>query len=917
MSTSSLLTGVARNGLAWQLLQAMPEATFLVDRESLAILATNPSGEKLTERSSDDLIDLPFVEIFVRIDGGDIAAAINSDQSVLTPSEFEIRMRSDQAPVQPMVARYQLLDCDEQTIWLVTVGPTRATRQSTDTAFRIGNVQYSAPSAGHIASIRCARDGAIVQCSESISELFELPGDSEFTVETLLQRVTPADGDAVRERWSQFLTDGKPYETRFRINHQSGELKHVTWAARIESNDSDDSVLVLIHDDTELVRLKTLENEHHSSIAKLEEIVLSIEGFAWESEASTGAFTYVSSRAEEIFGYSESQWIEDPGFFPSVIHPEERDAILSFCLAETKDGTDHAMTYRMIAADGSIRWVRDIVYLARNDAGVVTHLRGLIIDITDEHHLRDQLAESERRFRRLFDESPTALIELDWSDVRHRLQELQDSGVSDIRTWLTEHPEEVFELSRLGCITAVNRSALELFEASSIDDFNGHVRSIMREDSMPALREHLLFRLSGERTFESDNVNYTFFGKRIDVHFTVTAAAGAEESWSRLYSSLVNVTPQRQAKILRDGQSQVLESLAANNSVENVLSTLATELERQSPDIRTTVFRTSSARSTLQKIANAGVAEEIVTLIDSIRIDDLYGHNCEHADIRLASTNRDGVRKDPERTIPTISEIISRAIGSCGYHCGVLKPAIGPDNQLLGVLTVFHTTSNEFTTHEEDVVNNFSDLTGLVLQHDQRQRVLTLRTDELHSLFESYPDALLRIAPDGTIVDRYSGTQLTEFLHLSEEPSGQILWHLLPQQDAGLIRTAIENVTVGKQQESIHFSVQHDRERRDFEARFLPLPSTDEQIAILRDVTQLKLAELKLEHASEQFRYLFENSPDAIFVESPGGMVLDANQTACDLHKLSRDQLIGQDVLSLVPPRSFHPVGCTGDWRSF
>ena len=901
MSTSSHLTGVARDGLAWQLLQAMPEAVFLVDCELFLILATNRAGEKLAERSLGDLVELEFSEVFAGIDGGDIAIANISDGSAETPPELKLFMRGDHSQSLPMVANFRQLECDQQTIWMVTVDPTKSNRQRSDTWSRLDG-QSSSPSASHIASVRCARDGTIVQCSESISDLFELPEDSEVTVETLLQRVLPADRDTVRERWSRFLADGNSYEIRFRINCQGGELRHVTWAAQFESSIGDESVLVLVHDDTELVRLRSLEAEHHTSIAKLEEIVLSIEGFAWECESSTGVFTYVSSRAEELFGYPESTWRGDPEFFPSIIHPEDREETLGFCAAETQNGTDHAMTYRMIAADGSVRWVRDIVYLARNDEGVVTHLRGLIIDITDEHHLRDQLAQSEGRFHRLFDESPTALIEMDWSDVRNRLQEIQNSGISDLRTWLIDRPEEIVELSRLGRITAVNRSALDLFEASCLDDFNGHVGSIMREESMAALREHVLFRLSGGRTFEADNVNYTFSGERRDVHFTVTAAVGAEESWSRLYSSLVDVTPQRRAKMLRDGQSQVLESLASNNPLEDVLSTLAMELENQSSEIHATVFQTSSDRATLEKVANGSVAEEIVTLIDTVRINDLYDDDCRYEDICLTSANRDVVRNEPERTLPTIAEIIARAIGSCGYECGVMKSAIGPDNQLLGVIAVFHTTSSELTAHEEDVVTSFTDLAALVIQHDQHRRALTLRTDELHSLFESYPDALLRIAPDGTIVERYSGSQLTQLLHLSQETSGQILWHLLPRQDAGLIRTAIENVSAGNLQESINFSVQHDKEQRDFEARFLPIPSSNEQIVILRDITRLKLAELKLEHASEQFRYLFENSPDAIFVESSDGKVLDANQAACDLHRLSRDQLIGQDVLALIPP---------------
>ena len=58
---------------------------------------------------------------------------------------------------------------------------------------------------------------------------------------------------------------------------------------------------------------------------------------------------------------------------------------------------------------------------------------------------------------------------------------------------------------------------------------------------------------------------------------------------------------------------------------------------------------------------------------------------------------------------------------------------------------------------------------------------------------------------------------------------------------------------------------------------------------------------------------MFEHSPDAIFVETPDGIVLDANQAACELHRISRDELIGKNVLSLVPPEDRPVVSVRSD----
>lgn len=521
---------------------------------------------------------------------------------------------------------------------------------------------------------------------------------------------------------------------------------------------------------------------------------------------------------------------------------------------------------------------------------------------TEPGDLRRQLAQGEERIRRLFDESPIAQFELDWSEIQSRLQAIRDSGVTDLRTWMDASPDDVAELGKQARITAVNRGALEMFEADNVAEFSGSLASILKQDSMRVFKEHLLFRANGGETFESENVAYTISGKRIYVHVRATPGLEADDSWGRIYASVSDITQRRTAEILRDGQRRVLESLAAINSVESVLRVLAEELERQSPNLRAAVFRTSSSDGKLHRTADGSAAEEIITLLDSVRTGSLYGAATSgHADIRLTATSRNNHNSERERIPPSVTELISRAIGACGYRCGVLKPATSSSGQLLGILAVFQRESGDFTDHEEEAIAGFSNLAELVLQHEEHRRALIVRTDELQSIFENYPDALLRISSNGTILESYSGNELTEFLRLVEAPAEQILWHLVPPTVSSQIRAAIANVAAGNRQEIIHFAVERDEIHRDFEIRLLPLPSTEEQIAVLRDVTQLKRAELKLEYASEQFRYLFEHSPDAIFVESPDGKVLDANQAACDLHKLSRHQLIGHDVLALIP----------------
>ncbi|MDD3275811.1 MAG: PAS domain S-box protein [Kiritimatiellales bacterium] len=64
----------------------------------------------------------------------------------------------------------------------------------------------------------------------------------------------------------------------------------------------------------------------------------------------------------------------------------------------------------------------------------------------------------------------------------------------------------------------------------------------------------------------------------------------------------------------------------------------------------------------------------------------------------------------------------------------------------------------------------------------------------------------------------------------------------------------------------------------------------------------------QLRNSEERLRTIFQNSPDAIFIEDENGNVLDANPVACEFHNLGHNELIGRNMLDLVPEDSRNDV---------
>ena len=61
-------------------------------------------------------------------------------------------------------------------------------------------------------------------------------------------------------------------------------------------------------------------------------------------------------------------------------------------------------------------------------------------DYTHLKQAEDALKDSERRYRRLFQSAPIALIEWDVSRLKHYLANLRESGISDVGQYLDQHP---------------------------------------------------------------------------------------------------------------------------------------------------------------------------------------------------------------------------------------------------------------------------------------------------------------------------------------------------------------------------------------------------------------------------------------------------------------------------------------------
>jgi PAS domain S-box-containing protein len=140
---------------------------------------------------------------------------------------------------------------------------------------------------------------------------------------------------------------------------------------------------------------KRAEEELSREQRRFMDIVNSVEGIVWEADAETFVFSFVSKQAERILGYPVQEWLEQPTFWKDHLHPEDRDWAVQFCTKATAEKHSHDFEYRMIAADGRVVWLRDLVTVVV-EAGHVRRLRGVMVDMTQRKRAESLLAAEKR-----------------------------------------------------------------------------------------------------------------------------------------------------------------------------------------------------------------------------------------------------------------------------------------------------------------------------------------------------------------------------------------------------------------------------------------------------------------------------------------------------------------------------------------
>lgn len=203
-----------------------------------------------------------------------------------------------------------------------------------------------------------------------------------------------------------------------------------------------------------------------------------------------GQLLYCSPSCQRISGYTQDSFNSSPELLLQIIHPDDLDAFRAHSDIH-QPGPPVEMEYRIVRADGKIRWIGHICQAVFSKQGEYLGRRCSNRDITDRKEFENSIRFSENQYRGLFENSIVGIVQTDLT----------------------------------GRLICVNQSYAELYGYTSPEEMLQkvpHIGNLL--DASQVDYDKVLEILSRERTIPPTEVSIT---RKDGTHATILAAAMA------------------------------------------------------------------------------------------------------------------------------------------------------------------------------------------------------------------------------------------------------------------------------------------------------------------------------------------------------------------------------------------------------
>jgi PAS domain S-box-containing protein len=664
---------------------------------------------------------------------------------------------------------------------------------------------------------------------------------------------------------------------------------------------------------------------------------------------SDGAILYLSPSCKEILGYAPEELI---GKVPWIIHPDDLEQVQSIFQASLTTPVNGTLEYRIITKQGETKWINhSFSQIIENDK--LKQVVSSIKDVTESKKDQAKLLESEKRFRLVVENSPIVLANLnrdlqytwaynshikqfvgddllgkklgeaaeieDFDEIRKELAKILEKGGS-IRREITVNPkgkEKIYLDSYFEAARDSNGEIIGLYYTA----YNINERKSM-ENQLAFLEERWHFALEGAEDGVWDwnpQTNQAFLSSQwkkmlgydendlentFQQWYTLLHPEDKQRVINEVNRHLAGETPFYKAEYRLLTKDGVYKWVLSRGKVINrtpdgrPLRVIGTQT-----DITERIKAEMALQESEEKFSAAfnfsGAAIAVTRLNDGLFVEvndcflKTFGYNRE--EVIGKTTMLLGLYVDMNER----QKIIDLTLNNQSVINREVK-FVRKDKK---VITGLFSTKIINVKGKKHLLTTLIDITDL----KKAEKALFLQKNELENFISMAPDPITILDLNAKIIQSNELARKT-FGYTKEEVIGKDGFSFISEKDRMKMDAILRKTIYDRQVHTSSFTGKHKNGveiclEGSVKAVFDQQDSPTAFIAIIRDVTERKLTEQKLQESEERYRFVAEHAQDLITISDRFGNFTYVSPSVLNLTGFTAEELVGKkDIFELIHP---------------